>query len=420
MKNKNLFLGLSFSTFIFFAISLAVPTGYSYGPIGFLVCSVIGYKFIELKKIDSQSKILALVIFFMGGLWWFSFDDIFQAAGTDQWLKYWLAAFCLLFAARMGIFSGAIVGGLAAGAVGALGIAIYQNMALGIGKATGFTNAIQYGGISMYLGIATWCFAFFAGYQLRYALLLWMAGGAGVLASLLSETRGAWIVIPMLLGTIFLIFIKNGHRKILAIFLGLFFIFSLALYLPNVERIENRIHAAVVEFNSYKENPEKNVETSIGQRLEQWSLAWSMGLEKPIFGWGVKGFVQGKKDMVEAGLAHPSVNHLGHVHNEILDMFAKRGLIGVAMLLIFYAVPLFVFWPTCKNMQRLAPSQQKIGLALRTAATLLPVAYFGFGWTQVFFAHNSGNMFYVFSLVALWGAIRNLEGNTISPIRNSV
>ena len=55
-------------------------------------------------------------------------------------------------------------------------------------------------------------------------------------------------------------------------------------------------------------------------------------------------------------------------------------------------------------------------LALRAAAALLPLAYFGFGWTQVFFAHNSGNMFYIFSLVALWGAICRLEsGATFAP-----
>ncbi|MHB7984911.1 hypothetical protein, partial [Lacticaseibacillus paracasei] len=48
-------------------------------------------------------------------------------------------------------------------------------------------------------------------------------------------------------------------------------------------------------------------------------------------------------------------------------------------------------------------------LALRAAAALLPLAYFGFGWTQVFFAHNSGQMFYIFSLAIFWGAICYLE-----------
>ena len=48
-------------------------------------------------------------------------------------------------------------------------------------------------------------------------------------------------------------------------------------------------------------------------------------------------------------------------------------------------------------------------LALRMSASLLPIAYFGFGWTQVFFAHNSGHMFYMFGIVSFWGAIQQLE-----------
>ena len=79
------------------------------------------------------------------------------------------------------------------------------------------------------------------------------------------------------------------------------------------------------------------------------------------------------------------------------------------LLLAFYAVPAAIFWPTQRRLAHADAAQRSKLLALRAAATLLPLAYFGFGWTQVFFAHNSGNMFYIFSLAVLWGGICRLE-----------
>ena len=35
--------------------------------------------------------------------------------------------------------------------------------------------------------------------------------------------------------------------------------------------------------------------------------------------------------------------------------------------------------------------------------------YIGVGLTQVFFAHNSGIMFYLFMLMLLWAALRSVE-----------
>ena len=71
-----------------------------------------------------------------------------------------------------------------------------------------------------------------------------------------------------------------------------------------------------------------------------------------------------------------------------------------------------IFWPTKERLARALPEDRSKLLALRAAAALLPLAYFGFGWTQVFFAHNSGNMFYIFSLAVLWGGICQLEAGS--------
>lgn len=410
MKSQRIFWGLSVSAFAFWALSLAVPTGYSYGAVGMLLASLLGCGGVVRHGIDRVTWILIAMLLAMGLLWGMAFDGWLSWSDTDYWPKYWLAAFCLLVVAYRGIQPEVIPWGLAAGSLGALGVALYQYQDI---KISGFTNAIQYGGIAMYLGLATWVFAILGGYRFKHAAVLLCLGSLGIVASVLSGTRGAWLIAPLLMLVVWWSWLLHGHRRMAVYAVAVPLLLGAMAVLPFWDRVDGRIQEAVNEASLYQAQPEQAAITSIGQRLEQWQLAWHLGWDKPWTGWGVEGFIQGKKAYVEQGRAHPSVHDYGHAHNEILDMFAKRGLVGVVVLLLFYAVPLVLFCPTRQRIQALPIAVQKRALALRTSASLLPMAYFGFGWTQVFFAHNSGHMFYVFSWVAFWGGIRHLEGKTL-------
>ena len=108
------------------------------------------------------------------------------------------------------------------------------------------------------------------------------------------------------------------------------------------------------------------------------------------------GYQQEKKRRVAAGLAHPIVLQFGHAHNEWLDMFAKRGVLGLGGLLLFYAVPLALFWPTRVRVLGADGLVDRQALCLRLVGVLLPLGYLGFGLTQVFLAHFNGNMVYLF------------------------
>jgi len=182
-----------------------------------------------------------------------------------------------------------------------------------------------------------------------------------------------------------------------------------AVLVPYGEKFGARAQLAVVEFHQYLEQPQAYAETSIGQRLEQWRTAIHLFEQEPLTGWGVLGVVRGKQELVDQGKSHPSIMSYGHAHNEVIDMLVKRGGIGGIALLLFYAVPLGLFWPTRQRIQRVAIEERSQALAVRVAASMLPIAYFGFGWTQVFFAHNSGNIFYLFAIVAFWAALQQLE-----------
>lgn len=402
--------GLNLSAFLFFALCLAVPSGYSYGSAMLALLAIAGcWQKAPREALSRETKILLASLFLTGLLWTAALDRAWSGAGMAYGAKYALAALSLWVLSQRGLAAGAVIWGVAAGAVGALAVAAYQYLVLHWNKAWGFTNAIQYGGIAMYLGIAAWAMALLGRWRWPQRVALGLCGACGVLAALLSESRGSWVTMPLLLAALWLMAWRNGYRRIASVAILAMLVGGAALVLPAYKKFEQRADTAVQEARNYLAEPQKYAETSIGQRLEQWRLAIHLIEERPVTGWGLEGYVRAKQTMVDKGAAHPSVMDYGHAHNEILDMWVKRGIAGLAILLFFYAAPLYAFWPAPSRLARAGAAQQPRLLALRAAASLLPLAYFGFGWTQVFFAHNSGQMFYIFSLAAFWGAICALD-----------
>ena len=112
---------------------------------------------------------------------------------------------------------------------------------------------------------------------------------------------------------------------------------ALTLQAPLLERMET----AAQETQQFMET--EQADTSVGHRFAHWQMAWRMGLQKPLWGWGRAGYEQEKQALVERGQAPPSVLRFSHAHNEVLDAFVRRGLAGALAVLAFYAVPLAVF-----------------------------------------------------------------------------
>ena len=408
---------MNIACFVFFALSLCVPSGYSYGATAIALLSLVGCFALRPKEAApvNTSSLVAMILI-MSLLWSMSFDRWFSAAGWGTGAKYALAALSLWYLSKSGVRLSAIAWGLACGAAGALAIAAYQALVLKMPRVSGFTNAIQYGGIAMYLGFAAVTIALLGRWSKLQSIVLGLLGACGIFASFLSDSRGSWVVIPLLILAIWVMAWGNGYKRLANIAAGVMLLLGVLLTIPAYNKLEQRTAEASREVSLYLKDPQKYAVTSVGQRLEQWRLALHLIEQRPLAGWGLSGYPKAKQQMVDQGLAHPSVMEYGHAHNEILDMWVKRGLLGLVLLLLFYAVPAYVFWPTQKRLAKVAAADRSKALALRASASLLPLAYFGFGWTQVFFAHNSGNMFYIFGLAVLWGGICRLE--TASPLKN--
>ncbi|BBI60630.1 hypothetical protein HSBAA_19360 [Vreelandella sulfidaeris] len=55
---------------------------------------------------------------------------------------------------------------------------------------------------------------------------------------------------------------------------------------------------------------------------------------------GANGYAEAMQALADEGLIIERAAEFGHAHNEFIDSFAKRGLVGLVVLLAIYLVPM--------------------------------------------------------------------------------
>ena len=221
-----------------------------------------------------------------------------------------------------------------------------------------------------------------------------MCRNQGVI-TLFSGSRGGWIGFPLVLLVLYRSYGRDLPAFIKAAVVVVVVAGAALVYAVPQTGVQMRVQAAFHDVEQYFTHA--NPTTSVGARFEMWKGAAHLIAEKPLVGWGDNGYRTGMRQLVDEGVSHPVVTRYGHAHNDFIDAFAKRGLIGLAVLLALYLVPLRLF-----ARQLRAKDYELRSLAV--AGVLLPVTYIDFGLSQVFMAHNSGVMMYAFWLAVLWGS----------------
>ncbi|MDA8455878.1 O-antigen ligase family protein [Acidovorax sp. GBBC 3334] len=400
-------------------IALWVRSGYSWGAALLLLCSLFTAGVWMRRPPGREAWWLFASMVCMGAVWALDFNAEIGMGTLDRSSKYLLALPCLFYLLAYPPRAEWLWRGVALGAVGAGCIGIYQTLSAEHGwyrapwpyfpRAAGYTNPIQYGGISLLLALM----ASAALLTLWERWRPWQRVGwavailMGVEGALLSESRGSWIVLPLALPVCAWLQARCGQRRMAVAGAALIIVGAGALMSFKADEVRTRVNQARQEVTQYEASGD--AANSVGQRLAHWKLAWQMGTDRPFFGWGRYGYEVEKQRRVDAGLAHPYVLQFSHAHNEALDLFAKRGLMGVCALALFYGVPLALFWPTRRRVLQPDGQPDCEGLALRIMGVLVPLSYAGFGTTQVFLGHNSGTMFYLFMNMAVLAILQGRE-----------
>lgn len=389
----------SVGAFLVPGLALWLPSGYSWGAGWLLLCALLATPLWWRHPLAPGTRRLMLLIGIMGLLWSVDMGPEPGFISAEPLLKYLAALACLGFLSAAPPQPGALWAGVAIGGIGSGILALVQVLGQGMERAHGFLNAIQYGDLSLLIGLMALVALIALWEQLPRLARASLSAGAvlGMLGSLASQTRGGWLALLLAGPVAAVLLARHGlGRRVTRTILGA--IAALLLSLPLMHhQLGARLQLVDAEVRAYVEGHE--VATSIGQRLEHWQLAWRMGMERPLLGWG-RAYDAEKQRRVEAHKAHPVVLEFSHAHNEWLDMYARRGLLGVLLLLLYLLFPLWLFWPTPARVT--PPGQAGMDptlLALSLVGSLLPLGYLGFGLTQVFFGHNSGHMFYLFMLI---------------------
>jgi O-antigen ligase len=281
--------------------------------------------------------------------------------------------------------------GSAAGASLAGLVACYQTFYLQIGRAGGaMSNIIIFGDLSVAL-------AMFAGFgslfwlqatqQLSLRLILMGAAALGMLASLLSGTKGGWLSILMLLVIWAWLALAHAHwTRRLTLSLALVgAVVMVSLLLP-AELVTGRIAEAFAGGYTWFSTG-KVTDISVSIRLEKWYHAVGMIADRPWTGWGKDDAIQelGRR-LSAAGVA----GHWTQTENDLLQGGINHGVLGVFTRLSLYLG--FIVGFLCIR-RTFAGSPLTQGVA--TLGMMLSVLMLEFGLSIVVLGRNSFRHFLV-------------------------
>lgn len=276
-------------------------------------------------------------------------------------------------------------------------------------------NAIQFGDLCMLLGTLSIAGVIWAYKTKRkyWVILLSFSVCMGLAGSLLSGTRGGWLVLPFISFVLYFLYCKKSRRCFLFGGIGLVFLLLAGLYLAPQAGMQLRVNAAISDLQHYFDGTEVN--TPVGTRLEMWRVGLILIAEHPLFGWGDVRYIRPMTELIADNNLRYEVSQLDHVHNDMLDAFIKRGIVGLLALWLVYSLPFIIFW----KKARASINSNNYNLeAFSVAGIILVVCTFTFGLSQTFFIHNSGTTVYAFYLVVIWAYLRNAQlGQNNTPVR---
>ncbi|MGO3741578.1 O-antigen ligase family protein [Kerstersia sp.] len=405
-----------FSSIVVFltgAIALVVPSGYSVALLlslaGVAALCVPGF----FPKLERRDGWLIAVFLFYFAVWALEIWRDGQPASTlDKPVRILLALPALFWLLRYPPSGKAFWGGVAVGAI-VVGLwAGWQKLALGLERAEGFTSTIQFGNISMLLGMLS--LTGLAGWsqlqQRRWSWGVLLALGVlfGFLGSIFSGSRGGWVGVPFILLVLVRAYGKGLRPSQLWSLLGGVVALGACLYALPATGVKERVNSAFSDLELYFQ--EDNPVSSLGGRFELWKAGSYAVQEHPLLGMGSKGYIAYRDQLIADGKVDSSISEFTHLHNEYIDISVKRGVLGLVSLLLLYLVPLRMF------MRMLGESRAR-RQPYAAAGAVLCVSYMDFGLSQTFLSHNSGVMVLFFMMVIIWSLIRAAEREPAAALK---
>lgn len=280
------------------------------------------------------------------------------------------------------------------------GQAVYEVVWQGAGHAQGHYHKIVFG------DLAVWWAAVVAVMAVTVAKNWWLRAAAiaaillALYASVLSQTRGAWLFIPLI--PLVLLWSQWGELKNLRIWAVAGFVILMiagggALF--QSEKIINGVQRGLNDLERFADDP--GTGNSWGTRLNLWRNSLLLAQEHPILGSGVGDFRLDMERLVEDGRSwSPYVVRYSHAHSIYFDALARAGIVGLfATVLAILLLPLVFF---ARGVRRATEPWSRF---YAIGGVMLVAAFATFGLSEGLWARNPFVNTYVITLVVFMAGL---------------
>jgi putative inorganic carbon (HCO3(-)) transporter len=181
-----------------------------------------------------------------------------------------------------------------------------------------------------------------------------------VIAIILSFSRAAWVSLIVSAGVFIVVILRiRFHTFFVAVIIALVFIFS---QLENItfEMEKNRQQSSANLSEHVQSISNITTDDSNMERLNRWSCAWRMFLEKPILGWGPGTYMFQYAPFqvsTEKTTISTNMSDRGNAHSEYLGPLSESGLFG---MLTFIAIVTMTLITGFKTYWKLKDRKQRI------------------------------------------------------------
>lgn len=263
----------------------------------------------------------------------------------------------------------------------------------------GGVNVIPFGNLSLLMGMLALAASGWGPTRSALGLGLGLAAAAaGVYASILSETRGGWIAIPILAALAIAGLRVPRKRELALVAAGS--VTALALAAEFSERVRGRIADALAGLR--QATMPGAPDSSVSVRVELWQAALDMFASHPLAGVGLDGFVPALQALASEGRIGQVAATLTHAHNDVLHLAATLGAPGLAAVLAAYLVPAWHFGRRLRHPDRRIRAAAAMGL-------MLCAGFVVFGLTEAMLVITLTNAFYSLIMAACFAFIAAQE-----------
>lgn len=349
---------LSLILLIALFFSLSLPLAYTIGGAVFAILGLffLGRRFVFKTPIIEKTFVGKLPLFFIFFAVAGMAINAWHSAGLgsyEEYIPFLWAPLIFLAIADSFIDRRILWLGAATGAVLAFCVAIYQLTHLGMERPEGFAlSPITFGNNVLMLGAV----GAMGRYDPPRRISNWFWYGmtmlgfvAGIATSLISQSRGGWPLILVVVPWIFLSDFAKAGTKLKIAFVAAVLALSATLYVHPLSGVNERLDSAYTGLAGWFETG-KPVNESTGGRLELWRFGMSVWPEYPWLGHGEDGLLERKAELIKAGKLDPLVEKFTALHNEAIQLLVEKGLAGFVSWLVMFGAAFAAFYHASRHV----------------------------------------------------------------------